>query len=98
MVLTISLSLSPEAEARLRAKAAMVGIGLEAYAAKELERLASPPRSLEDLSGPVAHACEESGMTEDELAAFLEQEKHAARAERAAKLDEKFNAATLPRL
>ena len=87
-MMTLTISISPEAEARLKAKAATIGIGLEAYAAKELERLASAPRSLEELSGPVATAFEESGMSEDELAEFLEREKHAARAERAAKQKE----------
>jgi hypothetical protein len=47
--------------------------------------MASPPRSIREISGPVAEAFAKSGMTEDQLAEFLEEKKHAMRAERRAR-------------
>ena len=82
MVLT--LSISGEAEAKLRAKAAAAGVDVGTYATRHLEHLASPPKSVAEVSGPIAAAVAGSGMTEDELSALLEEEKHAARAARRA--------------
>jgi len=82
--MVLRLSISPKAEARLKAKAAAAGVDMESYASSQLEVAAQRP-TLEELSGPTAEAFEETGMTEDELAEFLEQEKHAMRAERRAK-------------
>lgn len=82
MVLT--LSISAEAEAKLKAKAVAAGVDVATYAARHLEHLASAPRSLLDLSGPTAGAVTATGMSEDELSAFLEAEKHAMREERRA--------------
>ena len=84
-MMVLSLSISAETEAKLKAKAAAAGVDLETYAARQLELLAHPPRSLKEISGPTAEAFKKSGMSEDELAQFLETEKHAARAERRAK-------------
>ena len=83
--MSITISVSPIAEAKLKARAAAAGVDLETYAARYLEFMASPPRSLKELSGSVADSFARSGMTEDELADFLEEEKHAMRAERRAK-------------
>jgi hypothetical protein len=47
--------------------------------------MAAAPRSVKEISGPIAEAFARSGMTEEQLAEFLEQEKHAMRAERRAK-------------
>ncbi len=80
MVLT--LSISAEAEATLKAKAAAAGVDVETYAARHLELIASPAKSLREISGPIAEEFARSGMTEDELSDFLEAEKHAMRAER----------------
>lgn len=81
----LSIPISVEAEAKLKAKAALAGVDVETYAARHLEMMAMPPQSLEEISGPIGKAFTQSGMTEDELADFLEQEKHAMRAERRAK-------------
>jgi glycine cleavage system pyridoxal-binding protein P len=86
--MVISVPISPQTEATLKAKAAAAGVDVETYAARQLELMASPPRSLKEISGPIAQAFAKSGMTEDELADFLEQEKHAMRAERRAKKNE----------
>ena len=80
--MVLSLSISPAAEARLRAKAAPAGVDVETYAIRHLELMAATPRSLKEISGPIAEAFARSGMTEDELSDFLEAEKHAMRAER----------------
>ena len=83
--MVLSIPISTETEARLKAKAALAGVDVGTYAARHLEMIAAPPRSLKEISGPIAEAFARSGMTEDELAEFLEQEKHAMRAERRAK-------------
>ena len=83
--MTLSISISPEAERNLTAKAIAAGVDVETYAARYLEQIASRARSLAEISGPIAEEFARSGMTEDELAEFLEQEKHAMRAERGAK-------------
>ena len=80
--MVLSLSISSGAEARLKAKAAAAGVDVETYAARQLELMASPPKSLKDISGPIAENFALSGISEDELADFLEKEKHAMRAER----------------
>jgi len=81
----LSLSISAEAEARLKAKAAAAGVDVETYAVRYIELRASAPKSLKDISGPIAEDFARSGMSEDELSDFLEAEKHAMRAERRGK-------------
>jgi hypothetical protein len=85
---TLSISISERAEAELRSRAAEAGLDVETYVAQQVERLASPLATFEELSRPIAQAFAESGMTEDELADFLEEEKHAMRAERRARAKE----------
>jgi hypothetical protein len=80
MVLTVTIS--AEAEAKLKARAAAAGVDVATYAARQLELLAAPRRSLREVSGPIGAAFSRSGMSEDQLSDFLEAEKHAMRAER----------------
>lgn len=80
--MTLSVSISKEAEARLKAKAAAAGVDVQTYAARHLELLVSGAKSLKEISGPIAEAVSQSGMSENELADFLEAEKHVMRAER----------------
>ena len=82
--MVLSLTISAEAEAKLKAKADAAGLDVETYAARHLEHMVLP-RSLEEISGPIAEVFARSGMTEDELSDFLEAEKHALRAERRSK-------------
>lgn len=82
--MTVKISISPEAEARLRSQAEAAGVDISTYVSRYLERLAHPCRSVVDLSGPVGEAFSVSGMTEDELSYFLEDEKHAMRKEQRA--------------
>lgn len=78
--MVLSVPISPELEARLKEKAQAAGVDVATYAARQLELFARMPRTLEEISGPIAEAFRQSGMTEDELAALLEEEKHAMRA------------------
>jgi hypothetical protein len=80
--MVLSVSISPSAEATLKVKAAAAGVDVETYAARYLELMASPPRSLKEISGPIGAEFGRSGMSEDDLVDFLEAEKHAMRAER----------------
>jgi len=86
--MVLRLKISSEAEAKLRAKAKEVGVDLETFASRHLEAIATPPKSLKEISGPIGEAFEESGMTEEELAEFIDREIHALRAERRAKREE----------
>ena len=85
--MVLSVSISAEAEVKLKAKAAAAGVDVATYAARQLELLAAPPRSLREISGPIGQAFSQSGMSEDELSDFLEAEKHAMRAERRKKAE-----------
>jgi hypothetical protein len=80
--MVLSVTISVEAEAKLKAKAAAAGVDVATYAARQLELLAAPPRSLREISGSIGEAFSRSGMSEDELSDFLEAEKHAMRSER----------------
>ena len=80
--MVVKLSLSPEAAAALNAKAAAAGVDVETYAARQLERLAAPSRSLLDISGPAHDEFRAAAMTDDQLADLLEQAKHDARTDR----------------
>ena len=86
--MVLMVPITPDTEAKLKARAATAGVDVETFAARELQRLARGIPSLEELSGPVADAFAQSGMSEDELAEFLEEEKHALRAERRARRDQ----------
>jgi hypothetical protein len=79
--MVLSIPISSDTEARLKARAAAAGVDVETYAAQQLERVASMSRNLAVISGPVAEAFAQSGMTEDQLAQFLETEKHEMRAQ-----------------
>ena len=83
--MVLNLSISAEAEAKLKAKAAVAGVDVETYATRHLELMAALPRSLREISGPIAEAFAGNGMSEEELSDFLEAEKHAMRAERRGK-------------
>jgi hypothetical protein len=79
-----NVTISPQAEATLKARAEAAGVDIGTYAARYLELMAEGAPSLEKLSGPVARAVRESGMGEEELADFLEKEKHEMRREKRA--------------
>jgi hypothetical protein len=80
--MVLSLSISGEADAKLRGKAAAAGVDVATYAARQLELLMARPKSLRETTGPIGEAFSQCGLSEDELSGFLEEEKHAMRAER----------------
>ena len=82
--MVLNLSISPEAEASLKAKADAAGLDIATYASRTLERVASRP-SLDEVLKPLRAEFDESGMSEDELTEFLEEVKHASRAQRRAR-------------
>lgn len=86
--MVLSLTISDQALSKLKAKAATAGVDVETYASRQLELIAAPPRSLGEVSGPIADAFATSGMTEAELGDLLEAEKHQLRTERRAPLAE----------
>lgn len=80
--MTIQIPISAETEAKLREKAAEVGQDIIDYAAGVLERIAEPPHSLREISGPLFDEFKASGMTDDELGDFLDDAKHRMRKQR----------------
>lgn len=80
--MTLSTTISDQAERQLREWAQRAHVSPEALAARLIERSLQQPFDLLALSGPVAAAFKDSGMSEDELSQLPEQEKHAARADR----------------
>lgn len=80
--LPLTLHISEQAKQKLAQRAAAGGSDIAAYVSSLVEQTAQKPLSLEEISGPVYQRFLESGMTDDELGDLLEQEKHAARAER----------------
>ena len=81
----MNVSISGRAEAALRAKAGAAGVDVEVYAARYLELMAVGRRSVREISGPIGEAFSRSGVSEEEVAAFLEVEKHEMRAGRRGK-------------
>jgi hypothetical protein len=83
--LPLTLHISQQAREKLAQRAAAGGSDLAGYVSTLLEQTAKRPLSLEEISGPIYQRFLESGMTDDELGDLLEEEKHAARAERRAR-------------
>ena len=72
--MTVSISLSPEAEARLRERAAASGQPLDVYASRVLEAAVTAP-TIEELLAPARRQIDESGMSDAQLDAFLEEQR-----------------------
>jgi hypothetical protein len=80
--MTITISLPPEMEQKLRQAAAQSGVAPDAFAQKLIEtglcgspspNSQSRPETFDEILAPVRKGFEESGMTEDELAALFEE-------------------------
>lgn len=80
--MTLPIPLSSEVEARLKQRARLLGIDPATCAAQLLEEKLSEPESIIQVSGELHQRFLDSGMTEQELADRLEEEKHATRAAR----------------
>ena len=77
---TITISLSHELMSQLRVRASAEGVDVPTFAGRALQREATRPL-LDDILKPVRDAFLASGMTDDELAVFLEAEVKAYRYE-----------------
>jgi hypothetical protein len=83
--LPVKLTLSEHAVKVLASHAAAAGQDLPEFVSKLIERLAEPPISLEELSGPIYRRFVESGTSDEELTEELELAKHEMRAQRHAR-------------
>ena len=74
---TLNVSLSPAAEATLRERAAATGQPLDAYATAVLER-AAVLQSADEMMAPVRRRVAESGISDDDLDAFIDDVRNEA--------------------
>lgn len=77
--MVLRLDISPQAELELRRRAGRVGLPVEDYAARQVERMLLALPSVAEVSGSAAAEFEASGLTEDDLSDFLEDCKHEMR-------------------
>jgi hypothetical protein len=70
--MTITITLRPEQERRLAERAARAGQDVDAYVHQLIDRDLDA-ESLEVILAPVRRHFEESGMTDDDLAALVEE-------------------------
>ena len=70
--MTITINLRPEQERRLAERAARAGQDVAAYVRQLIDRDIDG-ESLDTLLAPVRRGFEESGMTDDDLAALVEE-------------------------
>lgn len=78
MAQALTIPLPRQVLSRLASRAKAEGIDVETLAGRVLRREATRP-FLRDVLKPIHDAFAASGMSEDELAALLEAEKHAMR-------------------
>ncbi len=80
--MVLSIPLSDSTERLLRQKADDAGVDVATYAAGQLEAIATARPTFDEIAAPIARAFAESGMTEEELVLFLDEEIHAMRREK----------------
>jgi hypothetical protein len=80
--MTLTLDLGPDLEAKLRERAAAAGKDPEAFALQALAEKLRAPRTFAEILAPAHKSVVESGMTEDEVQAFLLKAITDARRER----------------
>lgn len=85
----ITVTMTAERERKLREKAALVGLDLESYLIRLIERemdLGSPmdQHTFDAIVAPVREAFKESGMTDEELIELVESERDEMRREKRA--------------
>ena len=78
----ISISIPDDVATQLEKRAVASGQPLPAFVSQLVTTFTRRPTPIEELSGEIGRRFRESGITEDELAADLEQAKHELRAER----------------
>ena len=69
----IRISIPAEMQEKLQQRAVASGQNVEAYVEKLIEKALSGPPSIDELLAPVRKEFAESGMTEDELDALIEE-------------------------
>lgn len=69
----IRISIRPEMQEKLQQRAVASGQNVEAYIERLIERALSGPPSIDELLAPVREQFAESGVTEDELDALIEE-------------------------
>lgn len=72
--MSITISLAPEQERKLAARAAQSGQDLQAYVHRLIERdIQAAPTALDEVLAPVRLQFEQSGLTDDDLTALVEE-------------------------
>lgn len=74
--MTLNIDISKDVIERLKERAASLGLDVATYAAGVLRRAAEQPRPISEISGPIAEAFKQTGMSDDELGDALERAKH----------------------
>lgn len=69
----ITISIRPEMQERLQQRAMDSGQDVEAYVERLIEKALSGPQSIDELLSPVRKQFAESGMTDDELNALIDE-------------------------
>ena len=69
----ITIRIRPEVQEKLQQRAFDSGQDVEAYAERLIEKALSGPPSIDELLAPVRKQFAESGMTEEELDALIEE-------------------------
>jgi hypothetical protein len=84
--MTLTIELSEPVKRQLAERAAKAGKSPESYVAEMVEREVSQEKTLDEILAPFRQSVAESGMTEEELDALVEearneiwQEKHGAK-------------------
>jgi hypothetical protein len=71
--MAIMIRLSPDKERRLAERAAQTGQDVEGFIHRLIDREIQDPTSLDEVLAPVRRQFEQSGMTDAELAALVEE-------------------------
>ncbi len=71
MTLTISLPL--DMEKKLRARAAATGKDVDTFVREVIEEKLHTPQTFDEICAPIREEFEKSGMTDEELAALVEE-------------------------
>jgi hypothetical protein len=71
--MTITIRLTPEEEKTLQERASLSGQGVADYVHRVIARHIHSPSNLADILAPIRRQFAESGMSEDELDAIVEE-------------------------
>jgi hypothetical protein len=88
-VMTVDLELKPEVEAALRKKAKAGGFEVKVYLEKLVEKDVERPKTLDEILAPFRREVEESGISDEELDALVEEAREEIYQENLAKQRER---------